>query len=77
MKLDTPQRDLTQVGRFRDRVNSCSGHCGRRAGDSGGSVVREGVPVGDCNDKPGSLTVTARISRSLQTPKSPALSTLG
>jgi len=24
--------------------------------------------VGECNDKPGSLTVTARISRSVQTP---------
>jgi hypothetical protein len=45
-----------------------------RAGDSGGSVVREGVPVGDCNDKPGSLTVTARISRSLQTPRNLPLS---
>src|SRR5271166_1062858 len=27
VKLDTPRRDLAQVGRFRDRVNSCSGHC--------------------------------------------------
>src|SRR5271165_1797435 len=45
-----------------------------RAGDSGGSVIREGVPVGDCNDKPGSLTVTARISRSLQTPRNLPLS---
>jgi hypothetical protein len=28
----------------------------------------------DCNDKPGSITVTARISRSLQTPRNLPLS---
>src|SRR5271165_3659096 len=41
----------------------------------GGFCVHKEAPVGaSINDKPGSLTVTARISRSLQTPpESPAL----
>jgi hypothetical protein len=33
-----------------------------------GVCVHKEAPVGKCNDKPGSLTVTARISRRLQTP---------
>src|SRR5271165_1692264 len=38
----------------------------RRAGDPRGVCVHKEAPVGECNDKPGSLTATARISRSFQ-----------
>jgi hypothetical protein len=46
---------------------------GEREIPGGQSFVREFL-WGDCNDKPGSLTVTARISRSLQTPRNLPLS---
>src|SRR5271166_6472524 len=45
-----------------------------RAGDSRGSVFTRKLPWGECIDKPGRLTVTARISRSLQTPRNLPLS---